>query len=206
MNRIITVSREFGSGGRELGKRLADVLGFAYYDREIITAISEKSGLAEKYVESMSEKGSPFYYPITIQQTISYQGVVYSAQTEIMAAQQKMILEVAQKSDCVIVGRCADLILKDFQPLNLFVYADMDSKVARCLARKSPGENFTDSELRRQIRRIDRDRAKYRSLYYGAKWGDKADYHLCVNTTGLPIKKLIPVVTAYADCYFNREK
>lgn len=205
MNRVITVSREFGSGGRELGKRLAESLGIAYYDREIITAISEKSGLAEKYVESMSEKGAPFYYPITIQQSLSYHGVVYSAQTEVMVTQQKIIHELAANGDCVIVGRCADLILKERQPLNLFVYADMDSKVARCLARKTSEEAYTDSDLRKHIRRIDRERSKYRSLFYGAEWGEKEDYHLCINTTGLEIKSLIPAVTAFAECYFDRK-
>lgn len=205
MNRIITVSREFGSGGRELGKRLAQALGIAYYDREIITAIAERSGLAEHYVESMSERGVSARYPFTFGRTLTLRPVIDQAQMSVIVEQQRIIQELAKKSDCVIVGRCADVILKDFRPLNLFVYADLQSKLSRCQSRQSPDQCLGEQELKKRIAQIDRQRAKYRLLLTDTKWGDRLSYHLCINTTALEIKALMPAVVQFQKCYFEGE-
>lgn len=202
MNQIITVSREFGSGGRELGKRLAEALGAAYYDREIITAIAARSGLAEKYVESVSERGVRDYYPITFGRTFALQPAA-TLQMEVLVEQQKILRELAAKSDCVFVGRCADVILQEYRPLNLFVYADMESKLARCQGRQAGGEVLSRKELKKQIARIDRQRARYREVLTDTKWGDKSAYHLCINTSGLEIKSLLPTVLQYRISYFK---
>lgn len=204
MHRIITVSREFGSGGRELGKRLAETLGVAYYDREIITAIAQRSGLAEKYVEKVTERGISAYYPITYGRTFSLRPVAAKEQMDVLVAQQKILQAVAAKSDCVIVGRCADVVLQEYQPLNLFVYADMNSKLHRCLNRQEADENLNDTGLKKQIVQIDRQRAKFREVLTETKWGDRAGYHLCINTTGLEIKTLIPTLLQFQICYFER--
>lgn len=203
MRKIITVSREFGSGGRELGKRLADALGIAYYDREIITAVAEKSGLAESYIEQVSERGVPMYYPITYARTLTVVPAFSGQHIKVLHEQSRLLHELAGKSDCVIVGRCADCILREYHPLNLFVYASLESKVRRCRAREEAGEHFTDKELKRRMAQIDSGRARYRELIGGSKWGDKAAYHLCINTTGLEIKPLIPAVREFAACYFE---
>ncbi len=203
MRKIITVSREFGSGGRELGKRLAEALGVAYYDREIITAVAEKSGLAESYIERVSERGAPRYYPITYARTLTTTPAFSGQHLEVLREQSKLLHELAGRSDCVIVGRCADSILREYRPLNLFVYASMESKVRRCRMREEAGERFTDRELKRRMAQIDSGRARYWELVGGSKWGDKSGYHLCINTTGLEIKSLIPAVQAFAACYFD---
>ena len=203
MRKIITVSREFGSGGRELGKRLAETLGIAYYDQEIITAVAEKSGLAESYIERVSERGVSMYYPITYARTLTTVPAFSGQHIKVLNEQNRLLHELAGKSDCVIVGRCADSILREYRPLNLFVYASLESKVHRCRTREEAGEHFTDKELKRRMAQIDSGRARYRELIGGGKWGDKAAYHLCVNTTGLEIKSLVPTVRAFADCYFS---
>ena len=146
---IITISREFGSGGRELGKRIADILGYSYYDREIITAIAQKHDFDEKYVENILESKFPFTMPITYGRTFSYTDATGQQAIQLLSTQYKLIREFASKGNCVIVGRCANVILEEFDPLNIFFYADMESKMQRCRERAPENENLRDIELKR---------------------------------------------------------
>ncbi len=206
MGRIITISREFGSGGREVGKRLAEAMGIAYYDREIITAVAEKSGLAEEYIESVSERGVSTYYPITFGHTFAYTTAMMDPQVEVMVEQNKLIKSLAAKGDCVIVGRCADLILEDEHPFNIFVYADAESKFARCRARqREDEETLTDNELRRRMAKVDKDRARYRALLTDSRWGDPAAYHRCLNTTGWDMRALVDALTPFVRAWFDKQ-
>ena len=128
--KIITISREFGSGGRELGKRLAEELGIHCYDHEIIELIAKEHGFDERYVANISEKCIEAAYPTTIGHRFAMPPVQIMDQGfQVAAAQQQIIENFAKQGDCVIVGRCADVILKDYHPLNLFVYADAESKI-----------------------------------------------------------------------------
>lgn len=204
--RIITVSREFGSGGREFGKRLADALGIAYYDREIIAAIAEKSSLDEAYIERTIESGVLKQYPVTFSRTFAYIPTITSNAPSLLAQQHKVIKELATKDDCVIVGRGADAVLKDYQPLKLFIYADMTAKIERCRNRAEDDEKLTDRELERKIKQIDKARAGNHDIISSYSWGDKHGYHLCINTTGIEIKTIIPQISAYADYWFERSK
>ncbi len=194
---IITISREFGSGGRELGKRIADILGYAYYDREIISAIAEKHDFDENYVEKVLEGGVPFTMPITYGRTFSYTDTTGQQAIQLLSSQCKLLREAAEKGNCVIVGRCANIILEDYDPFNIFVYADMASKLARCRERAPEGENLRDNELKRKIKQIDAGRARHQRFMSDKKWGAKESYHLCVNTSGAEIKKLAPVIAEY---------
>jgi len=202
MSNIITISREFGSGGRELGKRLAEKLHVAYYDKEIITAISERSGLAEEYVNSVMENNINFYYPITFGRSFSYKSG-FGNRNKIVVTEQEIIKELGTKSNCVIVGRCADHILKEYNPLNIFVHADMESKIKRCRARVAENENISDKDIIKQIKKIDKSRAEYNEVFKGKKWGDKENYHLCINTSNLEIKEIIPAVSSFAKSWFK---
>ncbi len=203
---IITISREFGSGGREVGKRIADILGYAYYDREIITAIAEKHDFNENYVESMLENGFSFCMPITYGRTFSYSDVGGQQAIQLLSTQCKMLKEIASKGNCVIVGRSANIILEDMNPLNIFVHADMESKLRRCRERAPENENLKDSELRRKIKQIDSNRAKHQRFLSEKKWGDKEGYHLCVNTSGADIKAISAIIAEYAKGYFETKK
>lgn len=130
--KIITVSREFGSGGREFGKRLADTLGIPCYDHEIIDMIAEKLGFDKNYVSHVSEKDIRMFYPSTIGNRFMVNPLMFQQPEKIVAAQHEIIRQLACQSDCVIVGRCADVLCRDWNPLNMFVYADRPSKLRRC--------------------------------------------------------------------------
>ena len=192
MNKIITIGREFGSGGRELGKRLSDHLGIAYYDKEIIDEIAKRTQLAEGYVRQVVEQQTALFFPITVGRTFHSTGSDYMLKqlTAVYAEQANVLREMAEKSDCIIVGRCGDYILKDHNPIRLFVYADMDAKVKRCREKADEHENLTDQELIKKIRRVDRDRAKYYRYYTGQEWGNRANYDMCINTSSVPVKEL----------------
>lgn len=198
MNQIITIGREFGSGGRELGKRLSELLGYAYYDREIVRAIAQRSELAESYVDMVLENGVCAYYPITVANTFS---AVYDPlsmmSSSIYAAQTEILKELAGKSNCVIVGRCADHVLAEYRPLRIFVYASRESKLARC-REKDGGDWVSDRELERRIRAVDKARSQYYRSCTGCVWGDKANYDLCINTSGVELRPLAAAVAALA--------
>ena len=201
--KIITISREFGSGGRELGKRLADELGIPCYDHEIIEMIAKDNGFDERYVANVSEKSIEAAYPLTIGHRFAMPPLQIMDQPIRVAAAQRQIIEnFAKQSDCVIVGRCADVILEDMKPLNLFVYADMPSRVQRCKDRAPEGEDLTDNELVRMIRQIDKQRSQHHQMYSDTKWGAKEGYHLCVNTSAKEIKTLIPALAQFVKAWF----
>ena len=195
---IITVSREFGSGGRELGKRLSDALQIPCYDHEIIAMIAKEHGFDENYVAHMSEKSIRSAYPLTIGHRFSMTPNYVTKQAIKIAVEQKNIIEnFAKQGDCVIVGRAADVILAEYKPFNIFVYADKAAKLQRCIERAPEDEKLTLAELERKMRDIDRNRASHRDFYSDTKWGDCRNYHLCVNTTGKEIKTLIPAIVEY---------
>ena len=205
--RIITISREFGSGGRELGKRLADALGFAYYDREIVSSIAEKCNLDEGYVENVLRKGLTINVPITFGHTFYfYSDPTSENELKVLNMQQQIIKELAQRGDCVMVGRSSGIILEKYNPLRLFVYADMEWKVKRCRERASAEEHLTDRELEKKIRQIDAGRARHQKLLTDRKWGAPEGYDLCINTTSLEIKKIIPGLKEMALCWFDQQE
>lgn len=204
--RIITISREFGSGGRELGKRLADTLGFSYYDKEIISAIAKESSFDERYVEETLQRGLTPNYTLTFGHTFAFgPDPIMQNELKILKLQQEIIKDLAKQGDCVMVGRTSGSILeKEFHPLKIFVYADPAAKLARCRSRADEGENLTDRELEKKIRQIDEGRARHQRLFTDKKWGARENYHLCINTTGLEIKNMIPPIKAYALAWFSQ--
>ena len=203
---IITISREFGSGGREVGKRLADELGYAYYDREIVSAIAQKTKMDEGYVASALEGGLFRSVPIHFGRTFSYSTALMTNTTSLYVEQHRIIKELAAKGDCIIVGRAADAILEEQKPFNLFVYADMEAKVNRCRERAPEGEALGERELIRHIKKVDAERAKYHEMFSDTRWGKKESYHLCVNTTGAEIKKLVPAIARYIQAWLAEQE
>lgn len=200
MSKLITIGREFGSGGREFGRRLAEELGIDYYDKEIVTEIAKHTSLSEEYVKRVMESQPHQLYPITIGQTISYVDSYPLQQIQtVYQAQSEIIKKLAEKSDCVIVGRCADYILRDYKPYRVFVYADMESRVKRCFERSTEEEHFTEKQMKKRIHKIDKNRAKYYEFYTGQKWGYRKNYDICVNTTDVEIKKIIPIFAKFFE-------
>lgn len=198
MRKIITIGREFGSGGRELGRRLSEHLGIAYYDQEIIAEIAKRTALSEAYVRQITENRPLTSFPIhfggrfcalpdpLLQQSIS----IYSEQ-------HRLLCELAEKSDCIIVGRCADYVLRDSHPFRIFVYADAQSKLMRCMERRTPEETLSEQDMKRKITEIDRNRARYYAFFSGQKWGARENYDLLVNTSGQIVKKQAAALYEY---------
>ena len=193
---VITLGREFGSGGRELGRRLADHLQIAYYDKEILTEISKRTQLTEEYVHNVVEHHPYPLLPITIGRSL-YPDMTFQIQQSVYIEQSNIIKEMAAASDCIIVGRCADYILRDIKPFRIFVYADMESRIRRCHDRAPEGEHLSDKEMKQMIQKVDKGRAKYYEFYTGEKWGDKSSYDLCINTSNVVIKDLVPHLAAF---------
>ena len=193
MNQIITISREFGSGGREFGRRLAEELGIPYYDQEIIQEIAKRVPLSEWYIQTITEHRPIFSYPIHIGRSFySPTATIWDQTLQVYQMQARIITEMAENSDCVIVGRCANFILREKKPFRFFIYADMQSKIKRCREKAPEGELLTDDELVQKIKRTDRNRAKYYESYSGLSWGDKLDFDLCLNTSNVAIKNVVP--------------
>ena len=198
MRKIITIGRELGSGGRELGRRLSEHLGIAYYDQEIIAEIAKRTALSEAYVRQITENRPLTSFPIhfggrlcalpdpLLQQSIS----IYSEQ-------HRLLCELAEKSDCIIVGRCADYVLRDSHPFRIFVYADAQSKLMRCMERRTPEETLSEQDMKRKITEIDRNRARYYAFFSGQKWGARENYDLLVNTSGQSVKKQAAALYEY---------
>jgi cytidylate kinase len=194
-NTIITIGREFGSGGRELGRRLAEELGYEYYDREILEEISRRTDLSVEYVHQIVENQPHSLLPITVGRSFTH--IDHHTLRQLQAVyreQTKVIREMAAKSNCVIVGRCASYILRSHKPFRIFVHASLDSRLRRCMEHLEEGEHLTEREMRRHIKAMDKGRAKYFRFYTEMKWGDKANYDLCINTTDVVIKDIVPVI------------
>lgn len=195
MGRIITIGREFGSGGRELGRRLAEELHIEYYDRELLAEIAKHTSLAEEYIQNVVERQPHSLMPITIGRSFAYvEDYAFKQAQAVYQAQGKIIRDLAEKSDCVIIGRCADYILREQNPFRIFIYADMESRVRRCMERRAEGETLTEKEMKKQIRAMDKNRARYYEFYTGLKWGDKLNYDLCINTSDTVIKEIVPAI------------
>ena len=173
-------------------------MGFAYYDKEIISAIADRSQLAEDYVNQVVENQIHTYYPITIASTLTAapEDSVYAVNRSIFAAQAEILEELAQKSDCVIVGRCADHILAAYHPFRIYVYADMEHKLARCRARDTGTEKYSDKELEKRIRNVDKARAQYYRFYTGESHDDRMTYDLGINTSTIAIPDAVAAIAA----------
>lgn len=202
---IITISREFGSGGRELGKRLADLLGYDYYDREIVAAIAGQKGLNENYVEKALEGHRWQTMPLTFRHSFAGINRIQEMQTGLLLEQTRVIEGIAKAGkNCVIVGRNADVLLSDEKPFRIFVCAEMEAKIRRCMERASEGENLSCREIEQNIRRIDKSRARTRELLGGSRWGSSSAYHLTINTTEWSIEELAPAAAEFAARWFRR--
>ena len=207
---IITIARQYGSGGADTGKKLAEDLGISFYDKNILRMNSDESGIKESYFHLADEKaGNRLLYKII--NTLTPEKGAPSFGSDLISAdnlfrfQSEVIRKLAAEESCVIIGRCADVILKDYHPLNLFIYADMEAKVERCIRRAPEGEHLTRNEIERMIKQVDKNRAQYRQMYSDTKWGAKESYHLCVNTTERYMKEIVPGLAAYVRCWFNEE-
>lgn len=204
--KIITISREFGSGGRELGKRLADALGVPCYDQQIVELVAQKENLDKTYVANRSEKDLRTFYPTTIARGFYRPNYAMVQSVQIMASEQEIIKKLASEGSCVIVGRAADIILAEHKPFRIFVCTDEASKLSRCRSRADADEKLGDKEMLRKCREIDKRRASYRRMFTDKEWGEASGYDLCINTTDKEIKALIPAIISYIEVWYSEDK
>ena len=187
--RIITISREFGSGGRFIGEEVAKKLGIKYYDKEIIGQIAKESGLAPEYIKESAElspKKGVFAYAFTGRDITgkSVEDMVYEAQ-------RKVILDLAEKEPCVIIGRNADYILKDRDDvLNVYIHGDMPEKIQRICKL----HNISEADAVKMINDIDKRRMTNYNFYTDQKWGKASNYTLCLNSSKLGYDKCESII------------
>lgn len=192
-NRIIAISREFGSGGRTIGKEVAAKLNIPCYDQELIEKIAAESGFDESYVAECGEYASHAGWFANALSARDFNG--HSNQDDLWCAQRKVILDLAEKGDCVIVGRCADSVLEDAANcLTVFIHADMDKRAERIVKQYGQRENAPEKRLKDK----DKRRAAYYQFYTDRRWGAVENYHITLNSGVLGIKKCVQIL---ADLY-----
>ena len=186
-NRVITISREFGSGGRTIGKMVAQELGIACYDAEIIQAIAQESGFSEGYIREAGE-----YTPGGVLANV-FSNRVYGPTNEdyLWTIQYQIITELARKGSCVIVGRCADYILRDTADcLKVFVHADLNFRAKRIV--EVYGERDASPEQR--LKDKDKRRAAYHRFYTDKKWGQSQNYHVTLDSGVLGLERCAEII------------
>ena len=195
-NKVIAISREFGSAGRTVGKLTAEKLGIPCYDQDLIQRIAEESGFCKEIVEEKGEYANHGNWFANSWGGRDYYN--HSLQDEIWFAQRKVIIELAEKGPCVIVGRCADYILQDVADcIRVFIHADTKTRAERIV--KQYGESKQAPE--RRLRDKDKRRAAYYQLYTDRKWGDVKNYDIALNTSVIDIEKCADII---ADLYKSR--
>lgn len=189
MTRIITISREFGSGGRTIGKEIAKQLGIPCYDKELIEKIAEETGYAKDFIEEEGEHAPNSSGLAYIFLGRGMDGL--SNADRIWFAQKKVIEELAEKGPCVIVGRCADYILKDRTDcLNVFVYADTAFKAERIV------RVYGESNIEPEKRLADKDKKRKLNYKYFTEreWGRRKNYHMCLDSGFLGIEQTTALI------------
>lgn len=184
---VITVGRQYGSGGREIGTALANRMGIAYYDDLLLKKAAEESGLCEELFRSFDERPKSFLYSIALDPysfSMSHISSKGSIEQQVYLATYDTIKKLADRGPCVLIGRCADYALKDrTDVINIFITAPLDSRIKRVAMRNG----ISESEAKDRIRRKDKDRAAYYNFYSAKEWGDAKSYDLCIDSSLLGV-------------------
>lgn len=202
---VITIARGYGSGGRTIGKMLAEELGIHYYDRELLRLASDDSGINEKLFAKADEKiKKSLLFKIARK---SYNGELippdsddFVSNDNLFNYQAKIIKELAEEEACVIVGRAADYILKDYDNVvKVFVHAPLED----CIRTLKEMSGDSEKDIEKKIASIDKHRAEYYEYYTGRSWDDAKNYDLCLNSSRLGFNKCVEIVKAYLDIRFS---
>lgn len=191
-NTIITIGREYGSGGREIGKKIADGLGIDFYDKELLSIAAKESGICQELFENNDEKPTnSFLYSLVMG---NYGGTDLPLNHKLFLAQFDAIKSIAKKSSCVIVGRCADYALEDFPNCtNIFIHASMESKINRVAKLYS----LSPEKAEDKIIKTDKKRAKYYNFYSNKNWGDANNYHLTLDSGAIGVDNSVDLIKEF---------
>lgn len=200
-NYVITIARGYGSGGRTIGKKLAEALDINYYDRELLRLASDDSGINEDLFGKADEKlKSSLLYKIARNiyngELIPPDSDDFVSNENLFNYQAKVIRELAETKSCVIVGRCADFVLKDFKNvIRIFVHAPMEN----CIKNVLDISAISEKEAEKKIISIDKHRAEYYTYFTGREWDNVRNYDICLNSSELGFEKCVELVKAYVE-------
>ncbi len=203
MNHVITIGRQFGSGGHEVGRRLSAKYGIPFYDKELLTLTAEDSNFDESFLNKMDEKRPDF---ISMSVSGFYSGPdmnlhnYYFSKDDVFLAVGKKMHELAEKGSCVFIGRCSDYVLRDLNPINIFICAKIEERIKRKFEiGKHP--DFTEKEMKKHIEDRDKKRSKFYEYYSHEKWGECNHYHLCIDTSYIGVDGAVNLISQYLDDY-----
>ncbi len=201
---VITIARQYGSGGRTIGEMLAKDLGVEYYDKDLIVKASEESGISMDLFAKADEKNKSFFKHFKKKnyggEVLSPSSSQFTSEENIFNYQAKIIRDLAEKESCIIIGRAADYILKDRDDLiSVFVHAPMPYLKEQAATKLS----MSDKELERYIIRTDKERSEYYALHTGREWTDARNYDLCLDSSKLGYDKCLEAIKAYMEVKFK---
>ena len=181
---IVTIGREYGSGGREIGEKLAEKLGIAFYDRQFLEMASLETGHSEDTLSEEDEIARKNYYPYRTE----------NLSEELFKIQSRIMIEKAKSESCVIVGRCSDIVLKDFANVtHVFIYAHEEDRVRRVMERL----NLDEVKARKLMKKTEKIRKSYYQYFTDCDWGDRENKDLLINSSVTGIDKSVDVIIAY---------
>lgn len=199
--KVITISRAFGSGGRTIGKEVAQRLGIPYYDKELVDKVAEESGFHADFIEEAGEYApvtNSFLFNIAVSPNPMAMMNHMSMADQLFVCQTNVIRRLADEGPCVIIGRCADYILKDREDcLHVFIHSDMESRAKRIVekygeTRQTPQKRLTDKDNKRKV---------YYKHYTNRNWGDAQNYHLSLNSGMVGVDKCVDIIVDVAKMY-----
>jgi cytidylate kinase len=198
MNSIITISRQYGSGGRFIAKKLAEKLGIPYYDNELITMAAKESGYSEAIFEK-AEQISTHSFLYSLSMFGSAEGLYgLPLADKVYLAQSEVIKKCASEGPCVIVGRCSDYVLKEYpNVLNFFIYSDEEHKVNRA----TTYYGIKSEKAAQELKNKDKKRASYYNYYTSQRWGDAENYHLSLNSDACGIDAAVEILAAFVKAH-----
>ena len=194
---IVTIDREFGSGGHEVAKRLAERLGISFYDDEIIAKAAESTGYNTEYIRDNDEKAPDFSFSGVFSGFDTFQTSPF---TKVQEEEFNIIREIAAAGSCVIVGRAADYILSEERHVSIFLFAPFEERVRRKLQihNTAEPENLYDlATVEKQVKQIDKQRRRYYEFYTDNKWGGRDEYDLLINTSRAGVEGAVDIIEAY---------
>ena len=210
MNTIITIGRQFGSGGREIGELVAKKYGIKCYDKELLSRAAKESGFCEEMIQNHDERPTNSFLYNLVMDTYSFG---YNASSfvdmpishKVFLAQFDTIKKIAEEGPCVIVGRCADYALSDYSNvLNIFIHADEEFKIANI--KKRFADVKTDEQAREMMNKKDKQRQSYYNYYSSKKWGRADSYDLSINSGILGIEGTVKFITQYIEDFEESRK
>ena len=197
MKTIITIGRQFGSGGKEVGIRVAKELGIPFYDKELLQEAARKSGLCQKIFENFDERPKSLLYAIAMDAyPLGFSGTAgESLEQQVHLAIFKTIRNIAAEGPCVIIGRCADYALADYpNVVSVFITADEDVKIKTLMER----HKITESQAKDLMIKTDKKRSSYYNYYSSKRWGDSKSYDLCMNSSKIGYDGVVKMIQEFA--------